>query len=64
MLDWLLTPSCPCDPAAKGWVEERPGWARHPTGGARADLKQGLRYLHATGDSACRPARMRPGGCR
>lgn len=26
MLDWLFKPSCPCDPAAKGWVEERLAW--------------------------------------
>ena len=32
-----------------------PEWARHLTGDARADLKQGLRYLHATGDSTYRP---------
>ena len=35
--------------------EERPEWARHLTGDARANLKQGLRYLHATGDSTYRP---------
>ncbi len=26
MLDWLFPPSCPCDPAAKEWVEERLTW--------------------------------------
>jgi hypothetical protein len=26
MLDWLFPPSCPCDPAAKEWVEERLQW--------------------------------------
>lgn len=26
MLDWLFPPSCPCDPAAKAWVEERLQW--------------------------------------
>jgi hypothetical protein len=26
MLGWLFRPSCPCDPAAKGWVEERLLW--------------------------------------
>lgn len=26
MLDWLFRPSCPCDPAAKAWVEERLSW--------------------------------------
>jgi hypothetical protein len=26
MLDWLFRPSCPCDPAAKEWVEERLQW--------------------------------------
>ncbi len=26
MLDWLFPPSCPCDPAAKEWVEERLEW--------------------------------------
>ncbi len=39
--------------------EERPEWARHLHGDARANLKQGLRYLHATGDSAYRPAGRR-----
>lgn len=41
--------------------EERPEWARHLNGGARANLKQGLRYLLATGDSWYRPARLRQG---
>ena len=26
MFSWLFPPSCPCDPAAKGWVEERLQW--------------------------------------
>ena len=26
MLDWLFPPSCPCDSAAKAWVEERLEW--------------------------------------
>ena len=26
MLGWLFPPSCPCDPAAKEWVEERLAW--------------------------------------
>lgn len=26
MLGWLFPPSCPCDPAAKVWVEERLAW--------------------------------------
>lgn len=26
MFDWLFGPSCPCDPAAKAWVEERLQW--------------------------------------
>jgi hypothetical protein len=26
MLGWLFPPSCPCDPAAKAWVEERLQW--------------------------------------
>ena len=26
MLEWLFKPSCPCDPAAKAWVEERLDW--------------------------------------
>jgi hypothetical protein len=36
--------------------EERPAWARHLAPGARANLKQGLRYLRATGDTSYRPA--------
>ena len=39
--------------------EERPEWARHLNGGARANLKQGLRYLTATADSWYRPLRLR-----
>jgi hypothetical protein len=26
MIGWLFPPSCPCDPAAKAWVEERLHW--------------------------------------
>jgi hypothetical protein len=26
MLDWLYRPTCPCDPAAKVWVEKRLAW--------------------------------------
>jgi hypothetical protein len=26
MFGWLFSPSCPCDPAAKSWVEERLQW--------------------------------------
>lgn len=26
MLDWFFAPSCPCDPAAKKWVEDRLRW--------------------------------------
>lgn len=26
MLGWLFRPSCPCDPAAKAWIEERLEW--------------------------------------
>jgi hypothetical protein len=26
MFDWLFPPSCPCDPAAKSWVEDRLEW--------------------------------------
>jgi hypothetical protein len=26
VLHWLFSPSCPCDPAAKAWVEERLQW--------------------------------------
>ncbi len=39
--------------------EERPGWARYLNSAARANLKQGLRYLLVTGDSSYRPARLR-----
>ena len=40
--------------------EERPAWATHLTGAARADLRQGLRYLRATADSGYKPAKLRP----
>lgn len=39
--------------------EEKPEWARHLNAGARVNLRQGLRYLLATGDSSYRPARQR-----
>ncbi len=26
MFGWLFSPSCPCDPAAKAWIEERLQW--------------------------------------
>jgi len=26
MFGWLFPPKCPCDPAAKAWVESRLGW--------------------------------------
>lgn len=39
--------------------EENPEWARHLNGGARANLKQGIRYLNATRDSTYRPKRWR-----
>lgn len=39
--------------------EDRPMWARHLNSGARANLKQGIRYLTATSDSTYRPARLR-----
>lgn len=26
MLNWLFPPTCPCDPAAKEWIEERLQW--------------------------------------
>lgn len=26
MFDWLFPPTCPCDPSAKNWVEERLEW--------------------------------------
>jgi hypothetical protein len=26
MFDWLFRPSCPCDPSAKAWIEERLEW--------------------------------------
>lgn len=44
--------------------EERPEWARYLNGGARANLKQGLRYVLATADSWYRPARLRQGSKR
>jgi hypothetical protein len=44
--------------------EVKPEWARHLTGGARANLNQGIRYLSATADSAYQPVRLRRGGKR
>ena len=26
MFDWLFPPSCPCDPSAREWLEERLDW--------------------------------------
>ncbi|MDP1827544.1 MAG: hypothetical protein Q8L48_30010 [Archangium sp.] len=26
MFDWLFKPKCPCDPAAKAWIEHRLRW--------------------------------------
>lgn len=26
MFGWLFAPSCPCEPSAKAWVEERLEW--------------------------------------
>jgi hypothetical protein len=42
--------------------EERPEWARYLTPGARANLKEGIRYLLATSDSAYKPVRLRRRG--
>jgi hypothetical protein len=39
--------------------EEHPKWAKHLNWSARANLKQGLRYLFAKGDSWYRPMRLR-----
>lgn len=41
--------------------EQRPKWARYLNSSARANLKQGLRYLWATSDSWYRPMRLRRG---
>jgi hypothetical protein len=38
--------------------EDRPGWAKHLSSGARANLRQGLRYLQETKDSSYKPARL------
>lgn len=35
--------------------EDRPDWARHLSGGARTNLREGLRYLITIGDSSYRP---------
>jgi len=35
--------------------EMKPGWARYLSSGAKANLKQGLQYLHKTNDSDFRP---------
>ena len=40
--------------------ERKPAWGRHLHMGARANLKQGLRYLWKTGDSAFYPSDWRP----
>ncbi|MGL4420159.1 MAG: hypothetical protein ACRCZF_05815, partial [Gemmataceae bacterium] len=42
-------------------AEEKPEWARYLNSSARANLKQGLRYLLATADSWYRPPRLRRG---
>ena len=39
--------------------EENPTWARYLNSGARDNLKQGIRYLQATGDSNYKPIRLR-----
>lgn len=41
--------------------EEKPAWLKHVNWGARANLKQGLRYLRETGDSAFKPWHARLG---
>jgi hypothetical protein len=41
--------------------EGRPAWAKHLNWAARANLKQGLRYLLRTGDSAFQPWHRRLG---
>lgn len=41
--------------------EEKPAWAKHLRWEARANLKQGLRYLLRTGDSAFKPWHLRLG---
>src|SRR5262249_31338404 len=42
--------------------ETKPEWAKYLKMAARANLKQGLRYLQETGDSAYRPAKLRAAG--
>lgn len=39
--------------------EERPAWGAHLHPAARANLKEGVRYLFATSDSAYKPVRLR-----
>lgn len=39
--------------------EENPAWARYLSSSARSNLKQGIRYLNATADSAYKPMRLR-----
>jgi hypothetical protein len=39
--------------------EEKPAWAQHLHLNARADFKQGLRFLHKTRNSTYRPKRWR-----
>jgi hypothetical protein len=41
--------------------EEKPAWAKHLNWAARANLKEGLRYLHKTADSQFKPWRLRMG---
>lgn len=39
--------------------ENRPAWAQHLGSSLRANFKQGLRYLKATGDTKYDPLRLR-----
>jgi hypothetical protein len=41
--------------------EDRPEWAKYLSRGARANFKQGLRYLLTTEDSSYKPMRLRRG---
>jgi hypothetical protein len=41
--------------------ECKPAWAKHLSWGARINLRQGLRYLHATQDSSYKPVRYQVG---
>lgn len=48
--------------ALMAWVRQdgNPAWARHLRSGVRAEFRQGLRFLHKTGDAALRPPARRP----